>query len=317
MSSVSKLQKKIYEMTKGLFATWLPDDHLDVGDYGNLEKGRFLRDGNLKKKSVLFEEQIISSDKRVFRYSDGAKIKSAAAAHGSAAAGFGDAAGEIEFSKEGGFIYHFHDATQIRIESRDDFFRSLLEAIISGQIMWQDGYVVIDELRDCARYWIMVSEMSSGLVKLKASSKVTEDANLANLGGNVSTSVEFGSILDYSNGERGRPLYHAVKPVFGGATGGEGFQAMLKYFWSFFENRHPKPNEIDITKYQSSDDTYLIRPTSSNATEEIFTVRFESATIEDLLSGSAQASVSEDIDNLHVDTVNLQQFGAQKYEAGH
>lgn len=317
MSSVSKLQKKIYGLTSGLFATWLPDDRLDIGDYGRLDKGRFLRDGNLKKKGVHFEEDRASSDDTAFRYSDGAKIKSGAKASGSEAVGGSDLRGEIEFSKEGGFVYHFHDAAQVRIESRDEFLRSLLEAITTGKVQWQEGYVVVDELRDCSRYWIMVSEAKSGSVKLSGSATITESSNLASVGADVSSTVESGSILDYSNGKLGRPLYHAIKPVFGeGPTGGGGFQMMLKYFWSFFGERFPEPNEIDITTYKESKDTFEIGPRGIVAGARHFTVKFESATIEDLLRDSDVAMPWDSDDDLPVEAVQIQQYGQGKYEAG-
>lgn len=315
MSSVSELQKKIYELTSGLFATWLPDDRLDIGDYGKLDKGRFLRDGNLKRKGILFEEEVVTSESSAFRYSDGAKIKTGASAGTAAALAGGEVAGEIEFSRKGGFIYHIHDAKQVRLENRGDFLRSLLQAVVTGQIQWKEGDVVVDEVRQCGRYWIMISEMKSGSVKLNGSVKVAEGSNLASLRGGVSPAVELGSVLDYSNGKMGRPLYHAIKPVFdGGPSGGSGLRAFLRYFRSVIGHRYPEPNEIDITAYKGTPDTFVVQAKNARVEERGFSVKFEAATIDDLLRES-DAAVRTD-DSHSAEAVQVNQYGGREREAG-
>lgn len=104
MSSVARLQKQIYELTDGLFATWLPDDGLNVGDYGRLVGGRFVRDGNLKNEGVAFQEDLVRSSESTFRYSDGAEMTASGNLSGREHISGSNLGVDITFSKKGAFI---------------------------------------------------------------------------------------------------------------------------------------------------------------------------------------------------------------------
>jgi hypothetical protein len=53
-SILKEVQPRIYKLTGGLFANWMPPDQVDVGDYGVITQHRFVRDGNFRDWNITY-----------------------------------------------------------------------------------------------------------------------------------------------------------------------------------------------------------------------------------------------------------------------
>lgn len=292
MSVVSSLQKKIYNMSSGMFATWMPDESPTIGDYGYLSKGRFVREGNLATRGIKFEEFSEPKKSGSFQYSDGVAFDVGASA--SARSDLAEASSELnlKFSKQGAFVYHSDDAKQIKISDKPDFYRQLFHAVVNEKtIAWQDGYVIVDEVKTCGCSTILISETKEGEVSVSGKGNIDIADNLANAEGKLEFRAKSGGILNYSGRSDTKPMYHAIKPIIpqgptGGGGGPTGLNGLLERLKEMFPLGFPKPLKIELAKYDTSqphDEIEMSVSVGEIGHNETFTVSFQNVGIEELI----------------------------------
>ncbi len=316
MSVVRTLQKKIYAFTGGLFATWMPDDRAVIGDYGNLRDGRFQRHSNLKNKGITVKPYVHSGSTSSFKYSDGIAFRASGAAEvdGKIA---GAAKVDMNFTKEGAFIYHSQGAKYQKIDNRDEIFAALIKKVTTGEIIWDDEYVLVDEVFHCDHSTILISESKSGAVSVSADTSLDKSENFANADGNLKFAATGGSILNYAGNTNSNPLYHAVRlnfpehPGGGGSSSDSLMQSIRGKITGWLGINYPQPEEIDVSKHKESENTFIVAVADKNAKKGAkMRVTIETLKVEDLFSSYRMTAKKGPLkpykkDRLKVDTINL------------
>ena len=250
-----KLQKEIFELTGGYIATWLPDFSPLIGDYGVLARGRLLADGNLGDLGYVNIDYYTGvSSMENFKYSHDITIHAEAKLDASAqqlGGGF-----TVAFNSEGSFLYHFQNAKIHRIDNKGVFFKELAFKIMTGEIPWDDSYVIVDEVVVAERSTILISKSRGGSVRIMSEKPSTGAVNFADPALNLAFSTSKGTIFDYAGHSETRPLYHAVKPTIkprGSVKGSRGPKPTGPSLGRLYEHakklvggRELTPIEIDL-----------------------------------------------------------------------
>lgn len=313
MSVVRTIQKKINELTSGLFATWMPDDRATIGDYGQLRDGRLNRHANLNDRGIPIEEYVHSGSDPSFKYSDGVLFRGSAAAAADGAVA-GSAEVDINFTKEGAFVYHSQGAEYRKINNRDEVFAALIKKVATGDIVWQDEFVLVDEAFHCDHSTILISEANSGGVSVSADGGLDTAENFANANGNLSFAVQHGSILDYAGRTDSNPLYHAIRLKFpdppdggdGGGGAGAFAQSIPERVKSLLGLAFPKPEEIDVSPYEKNGNVFAIKALATGA---LLDVAIVTLTVENLFENDPTASVADD---WTIETIEVENPAANK-----
>lgn len=239
-------------MTGGYIATWLPDFSPFLGDYGTLARGRLLTEGNLEELDyVSIGDNAGMAAMTSFKFSHDVTISADAGAE-SLGAGF-----SVAFNSEGSFLYHFQNAKMHRIKNKGQFFQELATKILTGEIPWDDSFVVVDEVVLAEQSTILVSKTSGSNVRVSASGSSNAKVNFADPSLNLAFATSKGTIFDYSGHVDSRPLYHAVKPTIKprGAVESDGpprrptgptFGQIYKGAKKLLSGRELEPHEIEI-----------------------------------------------------------------------
>jgi len=205
---IQKLQKEIFDLTGGYIATWLPDFSPYIGDYGTIARGRLLADGNLEELEYIDINHYVGvSSMESFKYSHDVTISAEAGAE-HLGAGF-----NVLFNSEGAFLYHFQNANIHRVENKGVFFQELAYKIMTGEIPWDDSYVIVDEVVVAERSTILISRSSGGSMSIASGTQSDAQVNFADASLNLAFKRSKGTIFDYAGHTDTRPLYHAVKPT--------------------------------------------------------------------------------------------------------
>src|SRR5262249_53468912 len=102
-SPVRLYQDEMYS-NMGLFATWLPNDPVEVGDVGVLKEGRFTRLTSLAELNIQYRTRPAHATASL-QYTSTESTKVTASA-GAAVAPVAKAEIRIDFSRDGAFLFH-------------------------------------------------------------------------------------------------------------------------------------------------------------------------------------------------------------------
>lgn len=230
MHFVENVQRRIYAKTL-LFGTWLPTDHIQVGEYGLIRSGRFQRHGNLGQRGIEVSESRIPLTPSALGFSDRAKINTVTNASAKAAR-VASGTVEIALSGEGAFVYQLQDLTACRLADKEAFFTSLFSNILSNKLKWQDDFVVVDEVREAGAATLIVLENSAGNLTVKGDIPLGAEsaAPLARVGANVTVDIESGSIFRAMGQSSSTPLYGAKRLSFAPSDPPDGGRPISEMF---------------------------------------------------------------------------------------
>jgi hypothetical protein len=191
----------------GFFATWLPGDHLEVGDVGTFESGRFRKHASLSEFGLTLRVEKKGSPQNLqYTSRSGTNISinlDAAADVGVS----GSAKIAIEFNQQGAFV--FQAANVQKIELADKL--RLADNIIKIE-KWNLNWYIIDSIHiaDCAS--IIISEDDAAGITLRAN--VDGDLGpvpLADTAVQFSVSSSNGRMLQVVAGRDLCPLFSCIK----------------------------------------------------------------------------------------------------------
>lgn len=277
MKLVQKLQKEIFDLTGGYIATWLPNFLPFIGDFGVLSHGRLFTEGNLHDLGYIDLERYVSiASTRSFKYMSGVSIS----AIGST--GAGDQELSIDFQKEGAFIYHFQNACHHQIAKRQSFYKDLSYKILTGEIPWDDNFVIVDEIFEAEQSTVLISRSSNGSVNIQSERGVFEGANFADPALGLAFRTSRGTIFDFAGHEGMRPLYHVVKPTIkprgsvrsdrGPKPNGPSLSRLYENAKNLIGGRELKPQEVELTEV---DDRLVEATLKINGVSARFQIDFE------------------------------------------
>ena len=129
-SPVMRYQREMHR-NLGFFATWFPGDHLELGDLGVLENGRFRKESSLFELGIDVKPSDPSAPQTLqFTSASGTTVNSSMSA---GVASVGEVEISIEFSSEGAFLFHASGVSQIQIEDRIALGRKIQMAYDRGE----------------------------------------------------------------------------------------------------------------------------------------------------------------------------------------
>jgi hypothetical protein len=194
----------------GFFATWLPGDHVEVGDVGTIVAGRFRKATSLDELGITREVSSKASPQDM-QYSSrsGASVR---VSGGASVAGVPGVSAEIDvqFTHAGAFVFQASNLRQERLEGRGALTAAILQAYDRGA--WTKGWLLVEALHhaDCAT--IIVAEEGSAGLLFKAKAPVALGAlPLANPDVRLEVQSMRGRTMQVVAGRGLKPLYSCVR----------------------------------------------------------------------------------------------------------
>lgn len=145
----------------GFFATWLPNDSIEIGDVGILEGGRFRRMTSLQELGITANvgEGRAKSDVQ-YSSTQGTKIETSTAGQ---AVGLAKAEISVEFSRQGAFLFQASRLQPRELVNRAEVSAKILEAY--HRRAWDKAWFLVEAVHAADRATIIVAEDdSAGLV---------------------------------------------------------------------------------------------------------------------------------------------------------
>lgn len=300
MHVLREIQPRVFQLTGGLFANWMPPDQVDVGDYGIIARDRFVRDGSLRDWGIEFDDQPTKKSKGKLEYSDRVKLtlSGMAKAHAglqlAAQAAPPSASAGLRFEGRGSFLYHLSGITTRRFKNSKQFFEDLTRALIAGERSWDKKSVIVTETRVAEKGTIVVSDSRDASLDLHGDFPLTGDGVLAGVRGGLAIARSSGSIFKWLAADNTIPIIGLVRPVFGDPSGGDVTPAppdgpgLLERLRNLFRERYWDIRTIVLKQYVETE----IGPKiiGSLMEEENFQVQFNRLSLENFLSLSDQAT---------------------------
>jgi hypothetical protein len=197
----------------GFLGTWLPGQHLSLGDIGTLDKGMFKRQDSLARFGYELEEE--ASDVPVdLDHSSGTTIGFSmggeANASGLGSAGLGSAEARIQFGSAGAFVLRAVGCIEHALASSSALKRALRELHAKG--IWEDDWVVIDRLFVADALTVLVCTSTSGAVKIAAKTNAQAGPfDIADAALELTTSAWEGDVTRVVGARSIVPMYSASR----------------------------------------------------------------------------------------------------------
>lgn len=210
MIGASSYLKALYRRFR-LLGAWPPNQRVEVGEIGVLERGAFRRVSTLHHLKIPF--QVVSSSQQgALEYSEESELDVLTDA--GAAARLGRDAPELElrvrFPKEGGFLFSAEGVVEWRVEDSLSIEQAVLR--LAAQDRWDPQWVIVDRVLQAESLTTLIAETAGAEIGLvgKASAR-TGPLRLADAGLGLNVRHARGQTLRFL-GERGlTPLFQALR----------------------------------------------------------------------------------------------------------
>jgi hypothetical protein len=265
MAAILKyIQPKLHALSNGLFANWLPETAVSVGDYGVLRNGGFERLGSLRDYGARFDAGPAAIDaqsppdgKNELEFKDKIDLSIDAKAEATVSANQGTKV-RVKIKGKGAFLYHLFDVRQIRPVDQRLFEDEVAKVLISSSLMLPEGAVLVTEVQHAAKATIIASDHSEGGLELSTNFKPAGSAYLSGAKGGISVSASAGSIFSWIARGNTVTLLRLVRPTLppsgpGGTAAAGQFQAVLKWAQDLFKARRLSVSELVIRPRPASD----------------------------------------------------------------
>jgi len=289
MTILKEVQPRIYGLTGGLFANWMPSDPVEVGDYGVISRERFQRDGSLRNWNIDFDIETPKKLSGKLDYSDRTKLRVGAALKAGAAIpgqGSPTASAKINFEGEGAFLYHLSGITSRRLLNSRTFFEELARKWLAGEVKLEENSVIINEVRVADKATIIVSEGREGSLELEGNFSVGGEAVLADVNGKLSVSSSAGNLFQWLAAGGTIPLIGLVRPVMGPPDGGPpahgALAAFLGRIWDLFRRNHWDVRAVQLRDFSTSPKVTTVTAVLPN--DEVIAVGFYAVDVAQFLN---------------------------------
>lgn len=271
MAAILKyIQPKLHALSNGLFANWLPETAVLVGDYGVLENGGFKRSGSLRDygaridaQPAAIDAQSAASVRNELEYKDKIDLSINAMAEATVSAKQGAKVG-VKIRGKGAFLYHLFDVRQIRPVDQRIFEDEVAKALISSSLILPEGAVLVTEVQHAAKATIIASDGSEGSLELTTNFKPTGSAYLSGARGNVSVGASAGSMFSWVARGDTVTLLRLVRPKVPAPSGPGApaaigsLQAILAWAKNLFKERQLSVSDLVIRPRPPSSDVVVV-----------------------------------------------------------
>jgi hypothetical protein len=196
MSVLGIVQPKLHSLTVGLFANWLPNNMVAVGDFGIIRNCKFERYGSLREYGAAFDVDDHDASKTNFEYKD--KIKLDFNASVAVDAGAGQSAKIIlTMTDRGAFLYHLSKMMIQRPKSSRQFNEQVAAALIDPAIALPKNVVLVTEVHHAGKATIVVSDSSDCSLDIQTGFAPGGEAFLSGAKGKVKVGNSRGSVFNF------------------------------------------------------------------------------------------------------------------------
>lgn len=218
MSVLKIVQPKLHALSGGLFANWLPNNLVEVGDYGILHNNHFQRQGSLREYGAEFDIEDQSSGKANFEY----KVKVDFGTSAGIDTGIGQSAKVVlKMTDRGAFLYHLSKMRIERPESDRRFNEQIAAALINPALTLPEDIVLVTEVHHAGKATIVVADSADCSLDLRTSfAPGGEEAFLSGAHGGVKAGNSVGSVFKFVAQDDIVTLLKIVRPTAPPAPGG-------------------------------------------------------------------------------------------------
>jgi hypothetical protein len=206
--SMAKLYQQEMHDNLGFFATWLPGDHLDVGDIGRLEGGRFRKQSSLADMGITVNESTKGSPLSLqYTSRSGTSISTEGGASG---LGLVSTQIKIDFTTSGAFLFHATGVRNFRLDNNQALVARIKQSYFAGQ--WDPHWYLVESVHVADHATVIISDdTSAGLVLTASASGPLGQMPLADPKVSLSVTSTRGRMVQIV-GQRGlRPLYSCLR----------------------------------------------------------------------------------------------------------
>ena len=175
MKSTAQIYQHEMHGQRGLFATWLPADRIELGDVGVIVDGRFSKAGSLRELKIRQKVSAPSSP-QTLRF-DSTSETSVGTTASADVPGAASAEIRIKFGSRGSFLFHALDVRLTRLEDRLELGNELVDAY--ERVKWEPQWYLIDTVYEAGCATILIARGESAEVILGAKANVGGSAFLA------------------------------------------------------------------------------------------------------------------------------------------
>jgi hypothetical protein len=161
----------------GLYPTWLPGDPLELGSFGKIVRGQFVRDGRLADLGI---EMVVAHHEQPQPLKKHRGMMFRTGSQTSAKADWIDAelGIDVQIASKHAWAFAARGVTKVEIDNIHEVRRDVLQAHKAGT--WKREWYLISELRRAAHVTVLVarSKEVTGKVRAKARLSSAEDVLL-------------------------------------------------------------------------------------------------------------------------------------------
>jgi hypothetical protein len=320
MAAILKyIQPKLHALSNGLFANWLPEAAVSVGDYGVLKDGGFERLGSLRDFGARIDAQPATIDaqaaapgKNELEFKDKIDWSVNAMAEATVPANQGVKV-SVKIKGKGAFLYHLFDVRQIRPVDQRIFEDEVAKVLISSSLVLPEGAVLVTEVQLAAKATIIASDHSEGSLELATNFKPTGSAFLSGGKGTISVGVSLGSIFSWIARSDTVTLLRLVRPKIpppsgpGEAAAAGSLQAVLTWAQNLFKARQLSVSELVIRPRPASSDVVVVA-----IGKDELRLSFSEVTLDELMMTVTDA-IAEEVDEEPIELeIREQEFGKRR-----
>lgn len=315
MSVTKIIQPRLHAASSGLFANWMPNACVAVGDFGVIEDHRFVRHGALSEYGEIDSGVEPGKARNSFDYTD--RIDLAVSAVAAADAGAGARAKvSVNMADRGAFLYHLANAGFVRAANTRLFHEQLAQILLAGDLTFPDDGVVVTEVLNAKRATVIIADSRDASLELETGFQPLGDAFLAGAQGSVRAGAPRGSVLQFVGQSDINALLRLIRPRImpppGGPSGppaqASALEKPIRWFRDLFRDRPLKVSDLVIT---SNPDATVPHVTIRLAqSDDAYMLTLRELTVEEMLQGDDDVLTHDGPDQeLDVEEVRIVDYG--------
>jgi hypothetical protein len=189
-----------------LYPTWFPFDAIELGAFGTLQRGRFVRAGRLRDLGIAIEPKRARSDGNLHK-SRGFRFTASSTATGQSGLVDASLGVKVHVEREHAWVFAARGISSVTIDNIAEVRREILEASRRGA--WERSWLLVTEYRHVDQLNVVVARSR------KAEAEVTAKGTLAAadvlLGEDVKMTLEADDVFKVLNQKDSTPLYSLAK----------------------------------------------------------------------------------------------------------
>lgn len=313
MSVTRIIQPKLHHMSGGMFANWLPNNYVAVGDYGVIRNSRFERLGTLIEYGASFVTAEEPGGRNNLEYTDKVKLSAMAAATASGGGGVLGSA-SVRLTAVGSFLYHLANSANIRPVNSRKFNEEVTRVLLGDELHFPEDGVIVTEVKYAEKATIIVADGNEAAIEFQTDFEPEGAAFLAGAQGKVAAGNRQGTYIEFVAQDDIMALIRLVRPRIlppgGPAPPMSASDRAIMWFKNLFKERQLDVSELVITQAPSTAAPRMSIQLGLGGEE--FLLEMKDVTVEEMVEPHYLDGVMDENGGLKIEE---QVFGARSGEA--